>query len=108
MNARMHLLVIALSAAVTLSAATEKIANDLRAADPNASVDVIVRYKNPPSALHHDRMARRGGKLRRELSLVRSALYSVPASELESLSNDPEIEYISPDRAVRGKLDYAE
>jgi serine protease AprX len=42
------------------------------------------------------------------LSIVKAATYSIPASALEDLANDPDIAYVSPDRTVNGLLDYAE
>ena len=53
-------------------------------------------------------MADKGAVLRRELSLVKAAVYSAPAEALEALSSDPDVVFVSPDRVVKGMLDYAE
>ncbi len=49
----------------------------------------------------------RGGKVRRILAHLRTATYSVPASALPALAADPNVRYVSPNRPVRGKLEYA-
>src|SRR5437868_6136811 len=101
MNITTGLLIGSLVAATGLNAGTDKLAKDLRSMDRNASVDVIVQYRNAATTEHHTKMARKGAKLRRELSLVNAAVYKVSVSSLEDLSNDPEIEFISPDRVVK-------
>ena len=90
----------------TLSAASDKMAADLR--PDGSSVDVIVQFRSTPTADHHARMARKGALLHRDLSFVKAAAYSLPTAELDGLSNDPDISFISPDRTVTGALDYAE
>src|SRR5690242_18390631 len=76
-------------------------------ADSNASVDVIVRYRRPPTDNHRFRARQRGGTLRADLPLIRGTLYSIPAGSLEALARDPDVESVSPDRVVKGALDYA-
>jgi subtilisin family serine protease len=89
------------------SAASRKVAPDLARVAPDQTVNVIVRYTHPPLARHHATMANRGAKLRHSLEVVNSAAYSMPASALADLENDPEIEYVAPDRPVSATLDYA-
>ena len=108
MKNRIYWLITALSVAFTLNAQPHKLAKDLNGLDRDASVQVIVQFKSTPTADHHLRMAKKGATLRHELPLVKAALYSVPASALEDLSNDPDVTYVSPDRPVQGLLDYAE
>jgi len=48
----------------------------------------------------HRRVLERGGQLKRNLDIIRAAHYSVPARQIEALSKDPDVEFISPDRAV--------
>ncbi len=38
--------------------------------------------------------------------MVKAGVYSIPASALEDLSNDPEVAYISLDRQVRAQSGY--
>jgi len=68
-------------------------------------VDVIVQFKQAPTARHHQKVLSRGGTLRHELGLVKSGAYTMPASALTDLAADPDVAYISPDRPVQGMLD---
>src|SRR5262249_26897141 len=101
------LFLLALGAASGFSA-DHKIAPDLIHTSPDETVNVIVRYKAQPGERHHQFVAERGGRLRSHLGLVRSEAYALRASELRTLSDDPDVEYIAPDRPVKATLDYAE
>jgi serine protease AprX len=85
-------------------AANSKIAPDLA----NWKGAVIVRYKAHMQDQHHRRIEQRGGHLNRTLEVVNSAAYQIPAAALEEVANDPDVEYITPDRPVKAMLDYAE
>ena len=84
-----------------------KVAADLNTNDPNASVDVIVQFKQAPTYAHHKKVADRGGKHKANLEAVKAGLYSMRADRLDDLARDPDVVYISPDRPVRAFLDYA-
>ena len=88
-------------------AAGRKVAPDLSRINPDQAVNVIVRYKMRPSARHHQAIERKGGHLRQNLDLVNSGSYTVSASGLQDLANDPDVEYVAPDRPVNATLDYA-
>jgi serine protease AprX len=93
----------------TSFAAHPRIAEDLNAADPASTVDVIVQYKTTPTRLHHQHVINRGGRFTRSLAIVNAGAYRIPASALEALANDPEVAHISADHVVQstGKgLDY--
>ena len=96
----------ALAALIALSVATLSQANDaklspeLQRLAPERTVDVIVQYKQAPTAAHHARVVAAGGEFKRGLEIIRGAHYSIPAAQLEKLSNDPDVEFVSPDRAV--------
>ena len=62
---------------------------------------MIVRFKNVPTETQHHRVLAHGGQLRESLDIIRSAHYSLPATKLQSLSDDPDVEFIAPDRTVR-------
>ncbi|MGD0295464.1 MAG: hypothetical protein ABSE86_00005, partial [Bryobacteraceae bacterium] len=68
-----------------------KLAPELQGLRPEATVDVIIQFKQTPTALHHATVSALGGQLKRNLDIIRGAHYSVPARQLEALSNDPEI-----------------
>ncbi|MGA2608507.1 MAG: S8 family peptidase [Terriglobia bacterium] len=82
-----------------------KIAPDLGGVDRTSKVDVIIQFKHVPTEAQHQKVRNQGGMLRAPFELLKGALYSVPASALERLANDPEVAYISPDRKVGGMLD---
>jgi len=84
-----------------------KRSRDLDRAAPGSTVRVIVQFKHAPTNRHHQKIRDKGGELRRALGLVKGGAYSLPASALEELSNDPEVAYISLDRRVRSHNDYA-
>jgi hypothetical protein len=81
-------------------AGSPKIAKDLDNIDSEALVDVIVQFKQVPTEAHHKKITDRGGQLKRELGLIKGSHYSVPASKLKDLADDPDVAYISPDRPV--------
>jgi len=79
-----------------------KMAKDLEGKRPSDQVDVIVQFRQAPTSKHHQKVLNRGGKFKHELGLVKGGAYSLPASALNSLANDPDVAYISPDRPVMG------
>ena len=84
-----------------------KISPDLPLGRRSDVVDVIVQFQAPVTAAYHQKVIDRGGQLKQALEVVRGGLYSMPAGMLEDLAQDPDVNYISPDRTVRGMLDYA-
>ncbi len=92
----------------------EKISPDLQNIASDGLADVIIQYHQAPTTAHHQRVAAIGGELRRSLDVIRAAHYRIPANQLEALSDDPDVEFISPDRTVfstgnstyTGKPDY--
>jgi serine protease AprX len=85
-------------------AGPQKISGDLQAkTTANAEmVDVIVRFTTVPTAAHHEKILSRGGTIKRELGQFKGAAYSMPASALADLADDPDVVYISPDRPLKG------
>ncbi len=63
-------------------------------------VDVIVQYRLRSTPAHHDKVRGLGGKLNRELLGVKGGAYSLQASGVKELANDPDVAYITPDRVV--------
>ena len=89
---------ILLASLGNLTAQSEKASSDLDKA--SGQVDVIVQFNRPLAADLHQKVSSHGGRLKRELGLVRSGVYTVPASAIPGLASDPEVAYISPDRPV--------
>jgi len=87
---------------------SSKLAKDLQAIDPATQVDVIVQFAHPLDQRHHARVAKRGGLLKTELSIIAGASYTVPVSALSDLADDPDVIYISPDRTLGPLLDITE
>jgi serine protease AprX len=97
-----------------ISTESPKISHDLQQRRVNAEgdspVDVIVQFTQHPTADHFDKVGRRGGTMKQDLSgVIKGAAFTVPASALADLANDPDVAYISPDRPVHStavELDY--
>src|SRR5215469_546388 len=77
-----------------------KLAPELRNVSGQAGVNVIVQFTQTPTARHHQKVISQGGTVRGVLRLIKAGSYSVPASGLSILANDPEVAYISPDRPL--------
>src|SRR6516165_7059134 len=76
-----------------------KIASDLAKADPHSVVNVIVQFKTPPSSQDIQAVNQLGGNARKaDLGFIKGAAFSVPATALNGLSDNPNVLYISPDR----------
>ena len=86
-------------------AGSPKMSKDLEGKNASDQVDVIVQFKQAPTARHHQKVLSRGGTLNRKLGLVKAGAYTVPASALADLAADPDVAYIAPDRPVKGMLD---
>lgn len=82
-----------------------KLSSELSAVDPTANVDVIIQYKVSPTARHFDRVHSLGGFDKKRFKHIPGAAFTVPASALQDLANDPDVAYISLDRKVKSHLD---
>ena len=83
-----------------------KLANELLTGNLQGSVEIIVQWKVTPTNEHDQKVIRRGGALNRHLNLIKAGSYSIPATALADLANEPDVAYITPDRPVKGALDY--
>src|SRR2546429_2289773 len=90
-----------------------KLSKDLEALKdgPNgATVDVIVQFNQTRTVAHHQKVQDKGGVLKTKLDAIKGAHYSVPVESLQSLADDPDVAYISPNRPLSGTststLDY--
>src|SRR5712692_6452079 len=77
----------------------------LKGGHNGATVDVIIQFNQAPTAAHHQKVQSEGGVLNTKLDFIKGAHYTVPVESLGALADDPDVAYISPDRAVRGALD---
>ena len=60
-----------------------KVASDLNTNDPNASVDVIVQFRQTPTYAQNKKVAYRGGKHKANLEAIKAGLYSMPAGKIK-------------------------
>lgn len=102
-------------------AASSKISPDLQGVDPNSTVRVIVQYAQSPTTQSGGALSGGGllggvlnlaggllkGVVNTVFSVLNAVVYTGPASDLQTLANDPNVVYISPDRVVAGQLDYS-
>jgi hypothetical protein len=80
-------LLTTLSVAGLAQAASHKLHVELQGVASDASVDVIVKYREAPTAAHQGKILARGGELKGNLEIIRAAHYSIAARDLEELSN---------------------
>src|SRR5271165_5858702 len=78
-----------------------KLAADLHSRNSNAMIDVIVQFRQKPQASHYSRMSARGAFVKTKLHGIRAAAFRIPVSALPALEADPDILYVTPDRAVQ-------
>ena len=68
---------------------------------------MIVRFNSGVNEKKHKKAKDHGSTLKTELPLINSAVHTMRASDVAALARDPQVEYISIDRPVMGKLDHA-
>src|SRR5579863_4248642 len=92
------------SAAVLADPKISKISKDLNGANPSATVNVIVQFKNPPSK---DDLKQLGpyGQMKKLFHGINAVLIPLKVSDLAAIASNPNITFISPDRPVNGALD---
>ncbi|MGA8027893.1 MAG: hypothetical protein WB992_12175, partial [Bryobacteraceae bacterium] len=83
-----------------------KISPELQKADLKATLKVIVQFDQDPTDAQHQKVLSRGGTFRATLHSVKAGAYSIPASALSDLANDPGVVHISLDHKISAKLDY--
>src|SRR5579863_2946165 len=83
-----------------------KIAKDIDRRHPHDLVDVIVQITVTPTAAHYQRVAARGATVKTRLHTIKAAAFRLPVSALAKLEKDPDVVYVSPDRAVSLKNSY--
>ena len=102
-----RLILTLLLVAVPGFAANPKIARELEHFPSDTPIDVIVQYRQEPTARQHAKIRNNhGGELRHHLGVIRAGAYSgIQRRYLEQIANDPDVENISADNAVFGSLD---
>jgi serine protease AprX len=95
-------LLVATTGAVSASAqgTSSKISPDLAANPVNGNVQVIVQYYKAPSSGESGLLGLLGGLLKIVLGPINALLADVPYNNLQVIAADPNVKYISPDRAI--------
>ena len=96
---------IALACSTLWAKGGHKLSPDLKDLDPKSETKVIIQWNTDANDSKHQKVKKHGGALRSTLQSIKAGAYSVPASALDSLADDPDVRYISPDRPLSGKLD---
>jgi serine protease AprX len=102
-------LLVTVSAA-DLGAATpgeEKISRDLRSQTGTALIDVIVQFRRAPQKAEIEGVVAKGASLRRSFRHVPAAVFRMPLQALQAVASQSQVLYVSPDRIVEGKLEFA-
>ncbi len=95
-------LILALVSALAAGAqpTNSKISPDLAAAPSDENVPVIIQYYNAPSASETGLLGLLDGVLKLVLSPINAIVENILPSQLTQIAADPNVKYISPDRAV--------
>src|SRR5579884_3640620 len=72
------------------------------------STDVIVQFVNAPSSTVLSGVTKGGGNLKKNYTHVRAALFNLPPAAIGALANNPNVKYVSPNRTISGKMEFAE
>ena len=72
-----------------------------RPANAQGMVTVIVQHRQMPTSAHLKDMQSRGAMIKSQFRTIRAVTMRVPVSMLAELENDPNVTYITPDRAQK-------
>ena len=89
---------------IVSATANPKISSDLERANPAVEVNVIVQYK-PGSPLRT--LLGSVTNLVQQLPLIGAVVFRILPQQALSMAEEPDVDYISLDRRVGGRLDYA-
>jgi serine protease AprX len=81
---------------------------ELQGSNLPANLDVIIQYKQAPTASDDQFVTGKGGVVKRKFSTIRAGLYTVPSAVLNALTGNTNVAYISTDRTVQASLDQAD
>src|SRR4051794_6546032 len=85
---------------------------DLRKIAPDLKLDgqtrnVVVQFRRDPTSDLLGTLPLAGGLLKSVYQTLRMAVFTLTSDAVASLTDNPDVSYISPDRSVRGALEYA-
>src|SRR5579864_4039727 len=82
-----------------------KVAPDLKDANPGTLVTVVIQFDSVPDNATLKAIGLKGGANKKSFREFKGGVFTVPASALADIANLPHVTYISPDRALKAKLD---
>jgi serine protease AprX len=93
-----------------LAANSEKVAENLKATDPGATVSVLIHFKQAPSESEHQSIQSLGGQLRNSAATRNSEnsankvteSYALPAGALDDIAKDTNVSAITRDDSSEG------
>src|SRR5438445_42069 len=98
-------LVLAAVAAWSAPPHKTKLAGDLPNLDPQTTVPVIIQWTSAPDDLKDAKVANLGGRVTTRFRSIKGGAYKLSGAGIQSLADDPDVAYITPDRPVSAKLD---
>ena len=95
---------------VTSAAAADsrKLAKELKGLTSGSKINVIVQFRNKPSDADVAGIEKLGAETKLRFKFIRAGVFSLPPAALNSIAANPSVTYISPDRKVSGRLEFAE
>src|SRR6266568_3293045 len=104
---RTTILTVLLIGAQSLFGASSKLSRELQNLPSNVTMDVIVQFTKPPSKAMLNSV-NNGSILKRQLPLIHGGLFTLPAAAILALNTNANVKYVTPDRKVKGHLEFAE
>ncbi len=94
-------LVVVLAASMAFGQ-SPKMSKDLQKRPASDTIDVIVQYADSPASGNFTKAKGAGATLRKQMGLVKAAVYTLPAGRVQNLlDSDSSITYVSPDRPLK-------
>ncbi len=84
-----------------------QLSKDLANVPSGTSVDVIVQFKAKPTKAMLGKVTAKGGTMLKQFANVPAAAFKLNGASLADVGPNTDIAYVSPDREVKGSLDYA-
>src|SRR5450759_4756162 len=93
--------------AISFALAELKVDPDMPVVSPTTQVDIIVRFRTLPTK---DELKQFGpyGQMKKIFTSLKASHVQVPFSVVSIMVADPNVVYISPNRPLKGKLEFAE
>lgn len=88
-------------------AQSSKISPDLLNTSSTGNTKIIVQYKQPPNPLLLLTIGLLGGILSQTFAALNLLAITIPIQNIQSLANDSNVAYISPDRRLTQLVDYS-